>query len=165
MFFARMFNPLIALLRPVSPLGVVTDWPAVVPEGGTGFQLDHFYLLYIWPMVINTAEGVRRIPQDLLFNVARVLQLSEWTVMRKILFSGSAARGINRRAAVDRHCPGCDRRRRDADRRVGIDSGSGTDGTTSMWKTSSSPSSLSASSACCSNRGSYCSPAASAQEK
>ncbi len=36
-------------------------------------------------MVINTAEGVRRIPQDYL-NVARVLQLSEWTVMRKILF-------------------------------------------------------------------------------
>ena len=34
---------------------------------------------------INTAEGVRRIPQDYL-NVARVLQLSEWTVMRKILF-------------------------------------------------------------------------------
>ena len=36
-------------------------------------------------MVINTAEGVRRIPQDYL-NVARVLQLSEWTVMRRILF-------------------------------------------------------------------------------
>lgn len=36
-------------------------------------------------MVINTAEGVRRIPQDYL-NVARVLQLPEWTVMRRILF-------------------------------------------------------------------------------
>ncbi len=34
-------------------------------------------------MVINTAEGVRRIPQDYL-NVARVLQLSEWTIMRRI---------------------------------------------------------------------------------
>lgn len=36
-------------------------------------------------MVINTAEGVRCIPQDYL-NVARVLQLSEWTIMRRILF-------------------------------------------------------------------------------
>ncbi|PLO66007.1 nitrate ABC transporter, permease protein, partial [Klebsiella pneumoniae] len=43
------------------------------------------FICSIWPMVINTAEGVRRIPQDYL-NVARVLQLSEWTVMRKILF-------------------------------------------------------------------------------
>ncbi len=80
-----MFNPLIALLRPVSPLlAAAADWPAAVPEGGAGFQLDHF-ICSIWPMVINTAEGVRRIPQDYL-NVARVLQLSEWTVMRKILF-------------------------------------------------------------------------------
>ncbi|SQI42338.1 Bicarbonate transport system permease protein CmpB [Serratia plymuthica] len=36
-------------------------------------------------MILNTAEGVTRIPQDYL-NVARVLKLSEWTVMRKILF-------------------------------------------------------------------------------
>jgi len=35
-------------------------------------------------MIINTAEGVQRIPQDYL-NAARVLQLSEWTVMRRIL--------------------------------------------------------------------------------
>ncbi len=113
---------------------MVTDWPAAVPEGGTGFQLDHFFICSIWPMVINTAEGVRRIPQDYL-NVARVLQLSEWTVMRKNPLSGSAARGINRRAAVDRHCPAGDRRRRDADRRVGYRVfGSGMNGTTSMWK-------------------------------
>ncbi|MDP1238722.1 ABC transporter permease subunit, partial [Klebsiella pneumoniae] len=38
----------------------------------------------IWPRVSNSAEGVRRIPQDYL-HVARVLQLSEWTVRRKIL--------------------------------------------------------------------------------
>lgn len=43
------------------------------------------FICSIWPMVINTAEGVRRIPQDYL-NVARVLQLSEWTIMRRILF-------------------------------------------------------------------------------
>lgn len=84
LFFARMFNPLIALLRPVSPL-------AWLPIGLLLFQKAEpasswtIFICSIWPMVINTAEGVRRIPEDYL-NVARVLQLSEWTVMRKILF-------------------------------------------------------------------------------
>lgn len=83
-FASRMFTPLIALLRPVSPL-------AWLPIGLLLFQKAEpasswtIFICSIWPMVINTAEGVRRIPQDYL-NVARVLQLSEWTVMRKILF-------------------------------------------------------------------------------
>jgi len=83
-FLARMFNPLIALLRPVSPL-------AWLPIGLLLFQKAEpasswtIFICSIWPMVINTAEGVRRIPEDYL-NVARVLQLSEWAVMRRILF-------------------------------------------------------------------------------
>jgi nitrate/nitrite transport system permease protein len=36
-------------------------------------------------MIINTAAGVREVPQDYL-NVAKVLNLSEWKVFRKILF-------------------------------------------------------------------------------
>ncbi|HEY6898134.1 MAG TPA: ABC transporter permease subunit, partial [Rhodocyclaceae bacterium] len=38
----------------------------------------------IWPMILNTAEGVRRVPQDYL-NVARVLNLSETKIATKIL--------------------------------------------------------------------------------
>lgn len=83
-FLARMFNPIISLLRPVSPL-------AWLPIGLLLFQKAEpasswtIFICSIWPMVINTAEGVKRIPDDYL-NVARVLKLSEWTVMRKILF-------------------------------------------------------------------------------
>ncbi|AZP33391.1 nitrate ABC transporter permease [Cronobacter sakazakii] len=83
-FLGRMFNPLIALLRPVSPL-------AWLPIGLLLFQKAEpasswtIFICSIWPMVINTAEGVKRIPEDYL-NVARVLQLSEWAVMRRILF-------------------------------------------------------------------------------
>jgi nitrate/nitrite transport system permease protein len=83
-FVSRMFTPLIALLRPVSPL-------AWLPIGLLLFQKAEpasswtIFICSIWPMVINTAEGVKRIPTDYL-NVARVLQLSEWTVMRRILF-------------------------------------------------------------------------------
>ncbi|MCZ4058610.1 nitrate ABC transporter permease [Pantoea sp. LMR881] len=82
-FMSRMFNPIIALLRPVSPL-------AWLPIGLLLFQRAEpasswtIFICSIWPMIINTAEGVQRIPQDYL-NVARVLQLSEWTVMRRIL--------------------------------------------------------------------------------
>ena len=43
------------------------------------------FICSIWPMVINTAVGVQRVPQDYL-NVARVLKLSEWKVMTRILF-------------------------------------------------------------------------------
>ena len=83
-FIAHMLNPIIALLRPVSPL-------AWLPIGLLLFQRAEpasswtIFICSIWPMVINTAEGVQRIPQDYL-NVARVLRLSEWTVMRCILF-------------------------------------------------------------------------------
>jgi ABC-type proline/glycine betaine transport system permease subunit len=42
------------------------------------------FICSIWPMVINTAVGVQRVPQDYM-NVARVLNLSEWKVFTKIL--------------------------------------------------------------------------------
>lgn len=83
-FIANMFNPIISLLRPVSPL-------AWLPIGLLLFQRAEpasawtIFICSIWPMILNTAEGVKRIPQDYL-NVARVLNLGEFTVMRKILF-------------------------------------------------------------------------------
>ena len=43
------------------------------------------FICSIWPMIINTAVGVQRVPSDYL-NVARVLNLSEWKVMTRILF-------------------------------------------------------------------------------
>ena len=83
-FLNRMVNPLISLLRPVSPL-------AWLPIGLLVFKAANpaaiwtIFICSIWPMVINTAVGVQRVPQDYL-NVARVLKLSEWKVMTRILF-------------------------------------------------------------------------------
>ncbi len=83
-FLNQMLDPIISLLRPVSPL-------AWLPIGLMVFKAANpaaiwtIFICSIWPMVINTAVGVRQVPQDYL-NVARVLKLSEWTVMRKILF-------------------------------------------------------------------------------
>ncbi len=116
LFFARMFNPLIALLRPVSPL-------AWLPIGLLLFQKAEpasswtIFICSIWPMVINTAEGVRRIPQDYL-NVARVLQLSEWTVMRKSSFRRCCRRCLPA-CALHRHRLAGDRGGGNAYRRAG----------------------------------------------
>ncbi|TWG83833.1 nitrate/nitrite transport system permease protein [Cupriavidus gilardii J11] len=83
-FLNAMAAPIISLLRPVSPL-------AWLPIGLLLFKAANpaaiwaIFICSIWPMVINTAVGVSRVPQDYL-NVARVLDLSEWKVFTKVLF-------------------------------------------------------------------------------
>ncbi|HEV3010011.1 MAG TPA: nitrate ABC transporter permease, partial [Burkholderiales bacterium] len=83
-FLSDMAAPIIALLKPVSPL-------AWLPIGLLAFKAANpaaIYVIFVcslWPMIVNTAVGVRQIPQDYL-NVARVLNLSEWKVFTKILF-------------------------------------------------------------------------------
>ena len=79
----RMLSPLISLLKPVSPL-------AWLPIGLLVFKAANpaaiwtIFICSIWPMVINTAVGVQRVPEDYL-NVARVLKLSEWKIATRIL--------------------------------------------------------------------------------
>ena len=83
-FLSRMFNPLISLLRPVSPLA----WLPIgllVFKGANPAAIWTIFICSIWPMIINTAVGVQRVPQDYM-NVARVLNLSEWKIATKILF-------------------------------------------------------------------------------
>jgi nitrate/nitrite transport system permease protein len=81
--FSRSFDPLIQVLRPVSPL-------AWLPLGLVLFEKSHPAALFtiavcaMWPTVLNTALGVRSIPRDYL-NVARVLQLSRWKTFSKVL--------------------------------------------------------------------------------
>jgi nitrate/nitrite transport system permease protein len=83
-FLSSMFGPIISLLKPVSPL-------AWLPIGLLVFKSANpaaiwaIFICSIWPMVINTAVGVQRVPQDYM-NVARVLNLSEWKIITKILF-------------------------------------------------------------------------------
>jgi nitrate/nitrite transport system permease protein len=80
---SSMLNPIISLLRPVSPL-------AWLPIGLLVFKsadpaaIWTIFICSIWPMIINTAVGVQRVPEDYL-NVAKVLNLSEWKVITRIL--------------------------------------------------------------------------------
>src|SRR5215218_4553922 len=86
--FAKTFDPIIQILRPVSPL-------AWLPLGlvlflGAGKQASELGALFtiavcaMWPTVLNTAVGVRAIPQDYL-NVAKVLKLSRTKTLFKVL--------------------------------------------------------------------------------
>ena len=82
-FINGMLSPIISMLRPVSPL-------AWLPIGLLVFKAANpaaiwvIFISSIWPMIINTAVGVSRVPQDYM-NVARVLDLSTWKVLTKIL--------------------------------------------------------------------------------
>ena len=86
--FAKTFDPIIQILRPVSPLawlplGLVLFLSAgkQASELGALFTIG---LCAMWPTVLNTAAGVRAVPQDYL-NVAKVLKLSRTKTLFKIL--------------------------------------------------------------------------------
>jgi len=85
--FHSAFDPIIQFLRPISPL-------AWLPLGLVVFQKSEpaaiftIALCAMWPTVINTAVGVRGISQDYL-NVGRVLQLSRFKMMTKIIIPAS----------------------------------------------------------------------------
>lgn len=81
--FRGSFDPIIQILRPVSPL-------AWLPLGLVLFQKPEpagtftIAMCSMWPTVLNTALGVRSVPQDYL-NVARVLKLSRAKTLFKIM--------------------------------------------------------------------------------
>lgn len=81
--FHRAWQPLIQILRPVSPL-------AWLPIGLLLFKAVNpsaifvIFITSIWPMIVNTAAGVKAIPKDYM-NVAAVLRLGRFEVTRKIL--------------------------------------------------------------------------------
>src|SRR4030095_13511129 len=86
-FFYRTFDPVIQILRPISPL-------AWLPLGLVSFRQSDPAAIFtiaicaMWPTVINTAVGVRSISPEYL-NVGRVLKLSRMKTLRRIIIPGS----------------------------------------------------------------------------
>ena len=83
-FIASMLNPIICFTATGQPAGLAANRSAAVSARRTGIRLDHF-ICSIWPMVINTAEGVTAHSAGLSQRGAGA-QTLEFTVMRKILF-------------------------------------------------------------------------------
>jgi nitrate/nitrite transport system permease protein len=95
--FSKMFDPIFQILRPVSPLawlplGMVLFLGAklTIPGLGLSYSASDLAAIFtiaicsMWPTVLNTAVGVRAIPQDYL-NVAKVLKLSRTKTLFKVL--------------------------------------------------------------------------------
>jgi nitrate/nitrite transport system permease protein len=92
--FNAMFNPLIQVFKPVSPLAwlpIVTMVVSAVYVSADPFFEKSFInsaitvtLCSLWTTVINTAVGVASIDKDLL-NVAKVLQLRKSTQLTKLV--------------------------------------------------------------------------------
>ena len=86
-FFYRTFDPVIQILRPISPL-------AWLPLGLIIFRQSEPAAIFtiaicaMWPTVINTAVGVRSISPEYL-NVGRVLKLSWLKTLRRIIIPAS----------------------------------------------------------------------------
>lgn len=86
--FTSIFDPIIQVLRPVSPLAwLPLGLVLFLDAGKQASELGALFTIAVcamWPTVLNTAVGVRSIPQDYL-NVARVLKLSRSKTLFKVL--------------------------------------------------------------------------------
>lgn len=87
-FFAQVFDPVFQVLRPVSPLAWYPLGAVLFAKAGTQVnELGAMFTIAVcamWPTVLNTAAGVRAVPQDYL-NVARVLRLSPLKTLFRVL--------------------------------------------------------------------------------
>jgi nitrate/nitrite transport system permease protein len=79
----RIINPVVQVLRPVSPLAWFPIGLAVMKGAGAA-TIFVIFVTALWPTVINTAFGVASVPQDY-HNVARVFRFSRWRYLRVVL--------------------------------------------------------------------------------
>jgi nitrate/nitrite transport system permease protein len=83
----KMWDPVVQVLKPVSPL-------AWLPLGLATFQaatpaaVFTIFITALWPILINTSAGVQQVPQVYL-QVGRILQLSRRKMVTRILIPAS----------------------------------------------------------------------------
>lgn len=80
-------NPIIQILKPVSPLAWLPIALAIfnLAEPSAIFVI---FITSLWPTIINTALGVSSVPKDYL-EVARVLEMPRWRTITKIILPAS----------------------------------------------------------------------------
>lgn len=81
--FRRAADPIIQLLRPVSPLAWLPLGMVLLNRSAPA-ALFTIALCAMWPTVLNIATGVQNVPPEQI-NVARVLRLSPWRRFTRIL--------------------------------------------------------------------------------
>ena len=81
--FMRMLNPIVQILRPVSPLAWYPIGLAIYRNAATAVMFT-IIITSLWPTLINTIFGVSSIPSDYI-NVARVFDFSRWRYLTRVL--------------------------------------------------------------------------------
>jgi nitrate/nitrite transport system permease protein len=84
----RGLDPLFQVLRTVPPLAWLPISLAAFRDSGPS-AIFVIFITSIWPVIINTAVGVRNIPQDYR-NVARILELNQVEFFFKIMVPAAA---------------------------------------------------------------------------
>jgi nitrate/nitrite transport system permease protein len=87
-FFSRGFDPLFQILRTVPPLA----WLPISLAAFKDSQPSAIFVIFItsvWPIIINTAAGIRNIPEDYR-NVARVINLNPLEYFLRIMVPAAA---------------------------------------------------------------------------
>lgn len=84
----RALDPLFQVLRTIPPLAWLPLSLAAFRDGQPS-AIFVIFITSVWPIVINTAVGIRNIPQDYQ-NVARVLQLNGFQYFPKIMLPAAA---------------------------------------------------------------------------
>ncbi|WP_042777079.1 nitrate ABC transporter permease [Sinorhizobium fredii] len=84
----RGLDPIFQVLRTVPPLAWLPLSLAAFQDG-TPSAIFVIFITAIWPIIINTAVGIRNIPQDYQ-NVARVLRLNALEYFAKIMLPAAA---------------------------------------------------------------------------
>jgi nitrate/nitrite transport system permease protein len=84
----RALDPLFQVLRTIPPLAWLPLSLAAFRDGQPS-AIFVIFITSVWPIVINTAVGIRNIPQDYQ-NVARVLKLNGFEYFPKIMLPAAA---------------------------------------------------------------------------
>lgn len=87
-FLRKGFDPLIQVLRTVPPLAWLPISLLLLQQADAA-AIFVIFITAVWPIVINTAVGIREIPQDYI-NVAKVLRLRKRSHLRDILIPATA---------------------------------------------------------------------------
>jgi nitrate/nitrite transport system permease protein len=87
--FRLALDPIFQVFRTIPPLAWLPIALAILKDGPSG-GIFVIFITAVWPIIINTAVGVKETPQDYK-NVASVLKLSKSTYFFKILLPSAAS--------------------------------------------------------------------------
>jgi ABC-type nitrate/sulfonate/bicarbonate transport system permease component len=84
----RVCETVIELLRPMPSVAII---PVAVLTLGIGDAMIVAVTVYasVWPILVNTVDGVRRI-EPTLVDTARTFGLGRWAILRRIILPGAA---------------------------------------------------------------------------